>query len=251
LEEFASLKKLQIKIGIKLYRYRSFTPILVIFTVLLFSRPGSFFNKYLQKELLDYTGFAFAITGQVIRIITLGFTKKKTSGRGRVIKAFSLNTDGLYSFTRNPLYLGNLFITIGLTIIYNSLFCYVVVISFWVFQYWHIIIAEEDFLKKKFGQLYSNYSLKVPRLFPKISRELIFLPKDKKFNWRYVIEREYNALLSWVMFAIVLKIYGDIYTLGYSHFKPEIPFWIACMALLILLFSFFKAWRKGLIGNSD
>jgi len=253
LRHIDSLKKFQIKIGVKLYRYRSFTPVLVIFIVLLLSRPQSLLNN----KYLTFLGFITAFTGEFIRIITIGFTGKKTSGRGRVIKAFSLNTDGLYSFTRNPLYLGNLFITLGLTIIYNSFLCYLIVLGFWAFQYWYIIIAEEDFLKKKFGQIYLDYLTKVPRLFPKFYKIPVFFlrgsslrnffPKDKNFNWRYVLEREYNSFFSWIMCAIILEIYGDIYTEGFLSCQSEIIFWAVCLVFLMILFSLFKAWKKGLI----
>ena len=253
LDKFNSFKELQLKIGKYLFKYRSFSPTLVIFAVLLLSRPQSFFNgKY-----LIYLGFMTSFAGEFIRIITVGFTEKKSSGRGRVIKASALNTDGLYSFTRNPLYLGNLFITLGLTIIYNSFLCYLIVIGFWGFQYWYIILAEEDFLKKKFGQIFMDYLTKVPRLFPKFHKIFTLFskdsslrnifPKDKKFNWRYILEREYNSFFSWLMCAIILKGYGDIHTKGFFSSRSEIIFLAVCLVFLMILFSLFKAWKKGLI----
>ena len=220
---------------------------MVIISVFLFSKPQSLFNSNFSENLLGYIGVIIALVGQFIRIITLGFTGKKTSGRGRVIKAFSLNTDGLYSVTRNPLYLGNLLITTGLAIIYDSFFCYIIVIGFWVFQYWFIILAEEDFLKQKFGKIYLDYLKKVPKLFPKFPKNLILFPRDKTFDWRYVLEREYNAFLSWIMLAIILEVYGDVYKKGYTNCKSEVLFWTICLILTMLLFLFFKTWKNGLI----
>ena len=54
--------------------------------------------------------------GVLLRLYTVDFTPNNTSGRntseGQI--ADELNTTGLYSLTRNPLYVGNFFMWMGL-----------------------------------------------------------------------------------------------------------------------------------------
>lgn len=95
-----------------LFRYRSFLPIIVLALGL-----GVFIQNVLLKNDNDCSLFfemlclAVSILGLIIRVYTVGFTPHNTSGRntkaGQV--ADELNTTGIYSTTRNPLYLGNFF----------------------------------------------------------------------------------------------------------------------------------------------
>jgi len=73
--------------------------------------------------------------------------------------------DGPYRRTRNPLYLGTLLHTVGLSILMppsGAVFCIVCV---WVFQI-RLALAEEPFLTKRFGEAYVEYSKAVPRFLP-------------------------------------------------------------------------------------
>jgi len=61
--------------------------------------------------MITYIAIALSMFGFIIRAIAIGTTPKGTSGRntkeGQV--AESLNTKGIYSMVRHPLYLGNYF----------------------------------------------------------------------------------------------------------------------------------------------
>ncbi|MHA1336478.1 MAG: methyltransferase family protein [Promethearchaeota archaeon] len=88
-------------------------------------------------------------------IITLGL--KNTSGiRDQFI------TTGPYRFTRNPQYLGDIILFIGIIIFSNSI--YVLVTNFllsliFVITPW----AEEVWLEEQYGNNYIEYKKKVPR----------------------------------------------------------------------------------------
>lgn len=93
-------------------------------------------------------------------MITVGYTPKKTSGRntkkGQV--ADYLNTKGMYSIVRNPLYLGNFFMGLGIFLflcIWWVEFIYTLV---FMLYYERIIFAEEQFLVKKFKQQYMEWA---------------------------------------------------------------------------------------------
>ena len=85
-----------------LFTKRSFTPIPIVLMILYFSDPTYPFWAY---------GFFLILIGELIRINAVSYA----GGRTRTIKvgADSLCTSGPYSRTRNPLYIGNIFIYIG------------------------------------------------------------------------------------------------------------------------------------------
>jgi len=75
-----------------------------------------------------------------------------------------LKTNRIYTFSRHPLYLGGYLITIGSCLYFPDL----INISFGLFAIFihHLIVlAEEKFLSKKFGDQWKNYREKTRRYF--------------------------------------------------------------------------------------
>src|SRR5207302_2347336 len=100
---------------------------------------------------------ALCAAGQALRAWVLGQVPDGTSGQNEVLIATQLNTSGPYAHTRNPLYLGNLFITLGLcALTHQPLLLLLVALLFWA-QYAAIIAAEERFLRDKFGPAFDEY----------------------------------------------------------------------------------------------
>ena len=57
-----------------------------------------------------YSGIIISFLGEAIRIFTVAYTPAGTSGRNTKQQlADTLNTTGIYSLLRHPLYLGNFF----------------------------------------------------------------------------------------------------------------------------------------------
>lgn len=144
-----------------LFRRRSLLPLLIlpagiialVFTIqmhgMLFTAVFSYWHMY------EYLCLALSLSGMFVRMYTVGHTPVGTSGRntaGQV--ADSLNTTGIYSVVRHPLYLGNFLMWLGIAL----LTCSVGFIATFVFAYWlyyeRIMYAEEQFLRRKFGDTY-------------------------------------------------------------------------------------------------
>jgi protein-S-isoprenylcysteine O-methyltransferase Ste14 len=73
--------------------------------------------------------------------------------------------DGSYRRTRNPLYLGTILHTIGLSILMppsGAVFC---IVGVWLLQI-RLALAEEPFLETRFGAAYAEYRKAVPRFLP-------------------------------------------------------------------------------------
>ena len=76
-----------------------------------------------------------------------------------------LVSSGLYTTSRNPMYLGVLMIAFGLSILLESKS--VLVYSFILVVFFHLVVVflEEPHLKKKYGEEYEFYLKKTPRWF--------------------------------------------------------------------------------------
>jgi protein-S-isoprenylcysteine O-methyltransferase Ste14 len=160
--------------GNVLFKYRGQIPLLLFFL----SIPAVYFTDYQfldQCEGVDLflliTCAVFSFSGQVIRAIAIGTSNKHTSGRNTKEQvAEALNTKGIYSTVRHPLYLGNYFMWIGIVMYtYNIWFITIVSLLFWLY-YERIMFAEERFLERKFGQQYVDWSLSVPAFWPNLKR---------------------------------------------------------------------------------
>ena len=119
-----------------------------------------------MRDELIFLGVS--LFGQVIRILTVGFAPKNTSGRNTVNGqlADELNVTGIYSLLRHPLYLGNLFMWLGPVLFIRSIWVTVVFgLLYWLY-YERIMFAEEQFLRRKFGEIYDKWSETVSSFIP-------------------------------------------------------------------------------------
>jgi len=106
--------------------------------------------------LIILTGLMFA--GPAIR----QFFKTKNSIMP-IKPASTLQTSGVYAISRNPMYLGLVFIYLGLALIFGNwwtLFLLPVLIG--LIQYF-VISREENYLLRAFGDSYADYKKKVRR----------------------------------------------------------------------------------------
>jgi steroid 5-alpha reductase family enzyme len=152
------------------------------------------------------SGFIIAFLGQTLRAATIGLHYIKRGGRGRRIYADRLVDGGLVAHCRNPLYLGNLAVITGIALASNSSFFIAISLPAFAFAYLCIILAEERYLRKRFGSEYDEYCLRVPRFIPRLSgiRQTI---AGTRFDWRRLITAEYGSTYYWVtgMCVIILR----------------------------------------------
>lgn len=174
-------------------------------------------------------GITVAFAGQIIRALTIGLAYIIRGGRNRKVYAKALVKDGIFAHCRNPLYLGNILIIIGIGIVAHSILFYVLGISLFIFMYMAIIKAEEDYLANKFGEEYIEYCRNVNRFIPRMSgiRKTI---EGMEFNWRRLIVKEYGATYLWMTCMILLIMKNQYFQYGYKVSKD---------VLLTLSISFF------------
>jgi protein-S-isoprenylcysteine O-methyltransferase Ste14 len=190
------------KQGNLLFKYRGQFPV-VLFILAI---PFLYFTNSTQPLLAEnytFIAIALSVVGFLIRAYTIGTTPRGTSGRNTKEQvAEVLNSTGVYSMVRHPLYLGNYFMWIGIVVFtFNWYFVFVVSLLYWVY-YERIMFAEERFLERKFGQQYLDWASNLPAFMPKFSQ---FKKSDIPFSVISVLRREYSGVLATVIgFVFVL-----------------------------------------------
>jgi len=181
-----------------LFKYRGQFPIILFALAIpfIYSTDYSKITEDIQNHLL-LTAITISIAGFLIRFYTIGNTPRGTSGRNTKEQiADVLNSTGMYSIVRHPLYLGNYLIWIGIAgASFNVYFLIILSLIFWVY-YERIIFAEERFLEKKFGDDYLNWSSRLPAFFPSIYD---FKKSKTSFSILTILRREYASVLAAVI----------------------------------------------------
>jgi protein-S-isoprenylcysteine O-methyltransferase Ste14 len=195
-----------LSLGRTLFRFRSFTPVPVLALLgyrLYQSRPEFGPGGPSVDAALNALGLAVAFAGQALRFYTLGWVKEGTSGQGSQLEATTLNRRGPYAHVRNPLYVGNLGICLGLMLIAHDVWVYAIGLGFFFGEYFFIIRAEEDFLRERFGDVYEEYLRNVPRWVPRLSAAYEGRLGDR-FDLARAFKKEHNPFAAWASGAVLL-----------------------------------------------
>jgi protein-S-isoprenylcysteine O-methyltransferase Ste14 len=197
-----------IKTGIWLFRWRSYLPFILVVVVLPAFHDFSYpFGSQIYQLIWELLCLSISLFGLSIRAYTIGYTPKGTSGRNTKRQlAETLNTTGMYSVTRNPLYFGNFFTMLGVILFVRSWWlCLISVLTFWLY-YKRIIMAEENFLKNKFGKKYEAYPNRTPSFFPNIKK---WRKSYLTFSFKNVLQREYSGFFGVIVAFTILAFIGD------------------------------------------
>ncbi len=189
------------KQGNWLFRRRGWLPLFIFIPSLVYIYFSGATNIYYQPGI-ETAFLGVSIFGLFIRIITVGRKPKNTSGRNKKKQvADRLNTNGIYSVVRHPLYLGNFFMWLGPVLFLRSvwialIFC----LAYWLY-YERIMFAEEQFLRKKFDESYDMWAEKVKPFIPSFSN---YTRPDLPFSLRNVLKHEYHGFATiFIVFALL------------------------------------------------
>ena len=181
-----------------LFKYRSYTPIPFLVVMLIF------------QESTIWTliiGFATALLGELIRFWGVSWAGSETRTTGSVGGTF-LIISGPFAYVRNPLYVGNILIYLGLGIMSFALFPYlqIVAILFFLLQYYLIVKEEEGYLREKFREDYKNYCEKVPPFFPRLTPYKNTIILQPPFSAAAGFRSETRSLQAFLGIALLLVI---------------------------------------------
>jgi len=219
--------------GRVLFRWRSFTPLLLLLVAL----PLLWNRRAPPSPPWIVVGLLLSIAGQALRAWVLGQVPDGTSGQNEKLIATSLNTSGPYALTRNPLYLGNLAITLGLCLIAHDLLLLAIVAVLFAVQYRAIIAAEESFLRQRFGAEYEAWCRRVPRFWPRLASP----GGGRPWDFRRALRKEHNPAAAWMALAVVL--------IAFERRGPPLAYAVA-LAVVAAVWLAVKAWKhRWLRGN--
>ena len=102
-------------------------------------------------------GAAFMVFGECLRFMSAG----------TLIKFEGVTRNGIYAYTRNPLYIGSFFIGTGACIIGKDPIFTILFLFLFPLVYSGVIRREENYLIKRYGEDYLRYLREVPRILPK------------------------------------------------------------------------------------
>ncbi|HUY14677.1 MAG TPA: isoprenylcysteine carboxylmethyltransferase family protein [Terriglobia bacterium] len=139
------------------------------------------------------------IMGEIIALIGLVL---RGLAAGRLEKNLRLATSGLYSLTRNPLYLGSFLLAVGLAMAGGYLPLGIALVALFLVIYLPVMRREESFLRQKFGKEFEDYSARVPLFLPRIGS---VKSGTFRFDWTgYRKNREYEAALGFAVISLIL-----------------------------------------------
>ncbi|HRY84688.1 MAG TPA: isoprenylcysteine carboxylmethyltransferase family protein [Candidatus Cloacimonadota bacterium] len=225
--------------GSWLFRWRSFFPLLLIFLFLGSLVDGDPQTLLRTEFLRAVISLAVSFFGLGIRAYTIGHTPAKTSGRNtRKQLAEKLNTSGIYSLSRHPLYIGNFFMYLGLMLFTGHIWAVLLFILLFVIYYERIMFTEESFLREKFGKEYLDWASRTP-VFPYRFKQ--FTPPDLSFSLRHVLRREYSGFYAVIISLLVFKALGDLILLNRINANM---FWIILSSAGTLIWAVLRILSK-------
>lgn len=190
--------------GNYLFKYRGVLPVSILIAgiiVFLICDPHPYTDLMWKYEIVC---LSISLVGLAIRMLTVAFRLKGTSGRNTQKQvADNLNTTGIYSQVRHPLYLGNFFMSLGLALLVRNYWFLVTFIGVYWIYYERIMYAEEQFLRKQFGDRYLRWASVTPAIIPAFRR---WIKPETKINWWTVIRNEINCLLSLLVVFLVFEV---------------------------------------------
>jgi len=202
-----------VAIGNLFFRHRNGLFPMVFLLVAALGKPRLFLGSTRADEILDAIGIAVALAGQTMRAIVIGLVYIRRGGKNRRIHADELVQEGFFAHSRNPLYLGNMLIYLGLFIVLDSTPGWFVGVPFFLFGYLAITAAEEDFLQRQFGASYDAYRRRVPRFLPNW-KGIDHTLRGMRFNWRRLVRKEYGSTLTWMTTALALVYWESVRNRG-------------------------------------
>lgn len=185
-----------IRQGNAIFRWRSYLP-LAIFPVaaLILVESAAILPRRAMpsSEWWAMLCMALSFAGLGLRVATVGFVPSLTSGRNtREHHADVLNTTGLYSVTRHPLYLANFIVFLGFCLVLRSAAFVAFGVLAFILYYERIILAEEKFLGSVFGDEFNKWAERTPVVIPKAR---LWQPPALPFSARTALLREYHGVL--------------------------------------------------------
>jgi len=222
-----------------LFRWRSYVPLVLLPLIVVALPEEGRIAAQMGPEAehaIFYLAVLVSFAGLAIRWLTVAFVTRGTSGRNTLSqRADRLNTTGMYSIVRNPLYVGNFVAMLGVLICVKVWW----VIAIFTLCYWlyieRVIAVEEAYLEAKFGDAYREWAARVPVFIPKFA---YWAQPTEAFSLPFLLRREYNGLLAvgGSFFALELMLDVFVQHQPITEWLVEDFAWVVLGATTLVLF---------------
>jgi protein-S-isoprenylcysteine O-methyltransferase Ste14 len=226
--------------GSWLFRHRSYLPFSVAPIFLLSLASASYLgDSHELNEFWQAGCMVLSFSGLGLRMIIVGHAPYRTCGRNtREQVADTLNTTGMYSVVRHPLYLANYIIILGFTMAFHVWWLVLLTTTLYALYYERIMLAEEAFLSARFGAEFEQWAAVTPVFIPKVNG---WKPFKIRFCWRTVLQREYNAFFLIITLFFLLNLIGD--SIVEKRFKIDV-WWLAVFTSGFTIFAILRTLKK-------
>lgn len=188
------LKNIMTRQGHWLFRWGPFLPLLALpLAVQAFESSGWMTKEFgiSGERAWDLFCVLVALSGLAIRVFAVGFAPCAFGRSSGSQKAPTLDSTGLYSVLRHPLYVGNFFIFVGCVLLLKSDLFFLFAVALYLAYYERIVLAEEEVLAERYGADFDIWASRTPLIIPKIAN---WMPPTAPFSWRIVVKREFRTL---------------------------------------------------------
>jgi protein-S-isoprenylcysteine O-methyltransferase Ste14/uncharacterized membrane protein (DUF485 family) len=187
------------------------------------SIPILLFCSHMNDRSFQW-GTVLVLIGELIRFWALGFVEKKGQ---------KLAMSGPYAFVRNPLYVGNFFLGLGVVVIVWNWIVLVIFLAGFLGIYSGTIRGEEKHLREMFGKPYEDYCKNVPSFLPRLTPYAA--PEEDSFLWRRIIKHhEYITVAGIFLMLMMIQLYDKLF-LAKKPAAEEMPLIIATGILVLAL----------------
>ncbi len=196
---------MSLELGNIFFKYRGQIPLFILaVSYPIIMQNNICINPNLIQKIESFS-IILALVGLLLRYYVVGETPPGTSGKNRSEQvAEKLNHKGVYSISRNPLYFANFLIWTSIAMFSLSYILLVISVVLFYFFYSKIILVEEKFLEKKFGEKYINYKKNTPLIIPNLFK---FSKTDSLFSYKKVLIEEYSSTTSTMISFLIIDIF--------------------------------------------
>jgi len=204
-----------LKQGEWLFKNRSYLPLILLpFIIYTLNAPPWIeitFGAGWQK-VFDVLCILISFLGLLVRCFTIGYVPAGTSGRNtRAQVAETLNTSGIYSIVRHPLYLGNFLTFFGVILFTQSIWLIILGSMLFILYYERIMLCEEKFLETKFKGEFLDWAEKTPAFIPDFRG---WEKPELPFSLKNVLKREYSGLFGIIIIFTFMKFLRNFFVSG-------------------------------------
>jgi protein-S-isoprenylcysteine O-methyltransferase Ste14 len=226
-----------VTLGDFFFRFRTtISPFLLLF--LLLPGPALLDDPFIAALV----GLAIAALGQIVRATTIGLEYIVRGGRNHRVYADNLVTEGLFRHSRNPMYVGKFLMIFGAGFASNSWPALLGITLAYSFMYQAVTLAEEAYLRQKFGPAFDDYCRRVPRWLPRLSG-LGETLSTSQFRWRRVLVKGYSEPLGWTLPIVAIGLY-NLNNLGPLDEQPGATAVLLGALGIAVLFAAVMGWLK-------